>query len=466
LPRSRYLVFATVGCALLLSSIDGTIVAVAFPVITSFFQTSLILAGWIISIYQLVLTASLPLAGKVSDVLGRKSTFMSCVILFTFGSLLCSVAPSIELLIFFRFIQALGGSGILPSATGIVADAFPDSRQRAIGLFSSIFPIGWIIGPNLGGWLIVSLGWRSLFWINIPLGLAVLFTSSLLLRSEDRKRRDIDFVGAALVAGSLSSLMASLSIIGNSQTAEAWTISAVLFCFGIVLGVFLFWHEVRAKDPLIDIELMKGKPFVAANAYNVVYGAALIGIMSLAPTYAVSVYGMSTFESGFILTPRSIGMIVASLIASHYISRWGYRWPMVIGTSIIAIGFVLLSLEPNSASVFGLNLNSLTLLMTMMLLMGLGTGIVSPAANNACIELMPQRVASITGLRGMFRQLGGVVSVTIATLLLHLVGNMARGFSIICIAIALGLLLSISFIFAMPSSPHCDVPPGQASSTQ
>jgi MFS family permease len=260
--------------------------------------------------------------------------------------------------------------------------------------------------------------------------------------------------------------MASLSIIGNSQTAEAWTISAVLFCFGIVLGVFLFWHEVRAKDPLIDIELMKGKPFVAANAYNVVYGAALIGIMSLAPTYAVSVYGMSTFESGFILTPRSIGMIVASLIASHYISRWGYRWPMVIGTSIIAIGFVLLSLEPNSASVFGLNLNTLTLLMTMMLLMGLGIGIVSPAANNACIELMPQRVASITGLRGMFRQLGGVVSVTIATLLLHLVGNMARGFSIICIAIALGLLLSISFIFAMPSSPHCDVPPGQASSTQ
>jgi len=446
-----------VACALLLSSIDGTVVAVALPVVTSFFHTSLIVAGWIISIYQLALAATLPLAGKVSDVLGRKSTFMICVALFTFGSLLCSVAPDIELLIFFRFIQALGGAGIFPSATAIVADEFPDSRQRAIGLFSSIFPIGWIIGPNLGGWLIVSLGWRSLFWINIPLGLLVIIASNSLLHSDVRKKGDVDFIGATLVGVCLSALMAGLSIIGASHTKATWAIAGVLFCITIICVIFLVRHEIRAKDPILDIEVMKGKPFVAANVYNVIYGAALLGIMSLLPTYAVSVYGMSTFESGFILTPRSIGMIVASLVASHFIMRWGYRWPMVLGTSVIAISFFLLGLEPSGVTVFGRELNNLTTMGIMMLFLGLGTGVVSPAANNACIELMPERVASITGIRSMFRQTGGAVSITIATLLLHVVGNMTKGFSIICFGSAIALLASIPVIFAMPSSAKSNV---------
>ncbi len=450
---SRYFIFALVVFAILLYSIDGTIVAVGFPVIISYFHTSLIVAGWIISIYQLAMTASLPLVGKISDVLGRKSTFMACVGLFTLGSLLCSIAPSIELLILFRFIQALGGAGILPSATGIVADKFPESRQRAIGFFSSIFPLGWIIGPNLGGWLIVWLGWRSLFWINIPLGLLVLVASSLLLHSDVRKKEEIDYMGAALVGISLCALMGGLSLIGNSQTTQTWVIAGVLFCAAIVAMVSLARHEVRSRAPIIDIEVMRGKPFIAANIYNFLYGAGIIGIMSLIPAFAVYVYGMSTVASGFILTPRSIGMIVASFAASNFIMSWGYRWPMILGTFIIAVGFVLLSLEPSNVAIFGKSLNNLTMLALLMLFLGVGSGISNPAANNACIELMPQRVATITAIRAMFRQAGGALSLTVATLVLHLSGTIAQGFFIVFIGVAVILLASITVIFAMPARP-------------
>jgi MFS family permease len=148
---------------------------------------------------------------------------------------------------------------------------------------------------------------------------------------------------------------------------------------------------------------------------------------------------------------------VASLIASNFIMRWGYRWPMILGTFIIAVSFLLLGLEPNSVTILGKGLNNLTLMAIIMLFMGLGSGVTSPAANNACIELMPQRVATITAVRSMFRQAGGAVSLTIATLVLHLSGNMARGFLIVFLSIALALLASISVIFAMPGSPNSNV---------
>lgn len=167
----RYLIFACVSLALILAAISSSSVAVAFPVITSSFNSSLVLTGWVLSIYQLVATAAMPLAGKASDIFGRKVTFIVCLSLFTIGSLLCALAPNVWVLILARFIQAVGGGGFMPTAAGTVADEFPRARQQAIGLFSSINPIGQIIGPNLGGW-IPSAGARysgSIFrWVWLP----------------------------------------------------------------------------------------------------------------------------------------------------------------------------------------------------------------------------------------------------------------------------------------------------------
>jgi len=450
---SRYLIFATVSLALLLPGIGGTSVAVALEPIRSSFDTSVVLAGWVIGAYQLALTVSMPIVGKVSDVLGRKRTFMLCVTLFILGSLFSAIAPSMELLILSRLIQALGGGGFMPSAVGIVADEFPRSRQRAIGLFSSIFPIGQIAGPVIGGWMIHSFGWRAVFWFNVPLGLLVLVPASMLLRSGARRNGEIDVVGAGLIAGCLSALMGGLSLIGYAGTTQMWAVVGVLFCATIVLMLLFLRHETRAKYPIVDMEILKRKPFLAANIYNFVYGAGVIGIMSLIPMFAVTVYGVSYLESGLILVPRAVGMMATSFAVSMLMMRLGYRWPIIGGTLLAAISLVLLSLEPQHLAMLGQTLDSRTSLSLIMLLMGLGIGLAAPASNNACIELMPERAATITGIRGMFRQAGGAVSITVATLILHQSSDMASGFRLVFIALAIAMVATLPAILAMPSSP-------------
>ncbi len=208
---SRYFIFGTVGLALLLSGVGGTSVAVALEAIRVDFDVSVVSAGWVIGIYQVALTTSMPVVGKVSDVIGSKPTFMMCVGLFVLGSLGSALAPSMALLILARFVQALGGGGFLPSAVGIVAEVFPESRQRAIGLFSSIFPVGQIAGPVVGGWLIELFGWSATFWLNVPVGVVVLVLAALLLRAGGRRGGHIDFIGAGLISGSLAALMGALA---------------------------------------------------------------------------------------------------------------------------------------------------------------------------------------------------------------------------------------------------------------
>lgn len=445
---SRYFIFGITGLAMTLSAMSSTTVAVAFPVITSFFDTSLIVAGWVLSVYQLVLTAAMPLAGKTSDVFGRKNVFLACLVFFTLGSLLCAVAPSIQLLILSRVVQAIGAGGFMPSAAGIVADQFPKSRQQAIGLFTSIFPIGQIIGPNLGAWLTTVYGWRSIFWFNIPLTIIALISAVILLPRDSRRKSTIDLAGAGLFTGSVSSLMVGLSIIGNGEVS--WALVGILFAVSIILMIAFLKQEAKVKDPIIEPEVLRHKPFMAANAYNFIFGASYFGIASLVPLYAVSVYDMSLLTSGLILTPRSIGMILTSTITSIFLLRWGYRWPIVIGTAGVIISLILLGIELPGFNVAGIWGSATVLLIAITLLTGLAMGIAAPASNNACIELMPHRVATITGIRGMFRQTGGAISISVATLTIQSVGDMARGFQVVFFGLAAIMLLFTPVIFLMP----------------
>jgi MFS family permease len=175
--------------------------------------------------------------------------------------------------------------------------------------------------------------------------------------------------------------------------------------------------------------------------------------MSLIPLFAINVYGVSYFESGLILVPRAIGMMATSFIVSILLVRLGYRWPIIVGTVLAALSLFALSLDPHQLMTLGRGLDNTTTLTLILLLMGLGVGIAAPASNNACIELMPERAATITGIRGMFRQAGGAVSITIATLALHQSSTIASGFHIVFIALALAMLATIPAIFAMPRSP-------------
>lgn len=449
---SAYLTFAITCLALLLSSINNSALTVAFPVLVSDFHTSLISAGWVLSMSQLASTAGMPLSGKASDIFGRKFIFLVCAGLFTAGSLLSAIAPNIELLIFFRLIQGLGIGGFMPSATGLIADAFPRKIPQMIGLSTGIFVIGQLVGPILGGWMTESFGWRSVFWFSVPVGIIIIITSILFLKSSAGYKSRMDLLGAGLFTGSITALMIGLSLLGSGESLPVLLI-ALFFMVCLILMIFFIRHENLVKEPIIDLQILREKPFMAANIFNFIIGMTIIGVFSFVPFYAINIYSLSTIESGLIMAPNSIGAIGTTLIISIFIFRFGYRNPMLIGTIITIVSVLILGIEVTGLNLLGIQISGIVIFIAALFLAGLAAGLIVPAANAACIELMPRRVSTISGVRGMFRQTGGAIGITISTLILHNVGNAAIGFNIIFFSICGILILSIPLIYAMPHSP-------------
>ena len=446
----RYLVFATVGLSLLMYAIDSTVVSVAFPSFTRDLHSTVLWSAWTISIYFIAVTVTVPLAGKLGDSLGRKKIFLISLVLFTGSSLACGLAPSIGALIVFRFIQGVGGACFVPTASGIVADEFPRSREAAIGLFSSIFTVGAIIGPNLGGWVVSRYSWRSIFYINVPIGALLLGAGVLLLKdSRTLIRPRIDLAGFALLCGSMLLLMFGLNLAGGGISQRSILLAGLFVSAGLILAALFFRQEKRAREPVLDLALLKSKPFVAANMTNLAIGMTMMGVFAFVPLYATSVLALSTLMSGVILTPSSVAMCVSAAATAFLLKRWGYRPPMVIGFAGVALTTMLLAPGPLSV-IMGDRFGSIGGLLLLLSFYGIVGGMVFPAANNAGIELMPEKVGTVVGLRIMFRNIGGALGVSIITLILHLNSNPGTGFTIVFSAFGLIFLVSIPFLFLMP----------------
>ncbi len=447
-----YLIFVTAGLGLLMYSIDTTVVAVAFPRFIRDFHTNVLWAAWTISIYYIAVTVAMPLMGKLSDSYGRKRVFLISLLLFTGSSLACGLAPSIRSLIFFRFLQGLGGAAFLPTASGIVSDHFPQNRERAIGLFSSIFPIGGILGPNIGGWIVSRYSWRFIFYINLPIGLVLIILILVLLKSTAVSSRSrIDLAGAVFMSASIVFLMFGLNLTSENLSARSLLLAVIFLLLSASMLIAFFRHERKEQEPFFDLALLRSKPFLAANLLNMIIGAAVFGVFAFVPFYATAVHGLSTMMSGMILTPRSFGTIPASAITSVFLKKWGYRRPIVLGLVLVASSTILLGEGLRLPALIGVQVGVPGTLSFLILFTGIGMGIALPAANNACIELMPDRVATIVGLRGMFRTVGGALGISTITLILHLSGSPAVGFRITFLAFGLTLLVAMPLAFLMPS---------------
>ncbi len=449
----RYLIFASAGLGLLMYSIDGTAVAVAFPNFMKDFGTNVLWAAWTISIYLVAVTSVMPLMGNLSDSYGRKKIFLISLILFTSSSLACGLAPDIYSLVAFRFLQGIGGASFLPTAAGIVSDQFPESRERAIGLFTSIFPIGGIVGPNLGGWIVSRYSWRYIFYINLPIGVGLVVLIMILLKdSKVLGRPHIDLVGASFFFGAILFLMLGLNLVAEGVALSSLPLAILFWVISFCFLYLFFRHEKKEPNPILDMALLKSRPFLAANLYNMMIGAGVFGIFPFIPLYATSVHKLSTLMSGMILTPRSLGVISASAVTSFLLKRWGYRWPMLLGLTILSLSTVLLGDQGFQwLGMPGIHWGAAEILSVLMLFTGIGIGIALPASNNACIELMPDKVATITGLRGMFRYVGGAFGISLITIILHGGSTSASGFRVTFISFGLGLLLTIPLVFLMPT---------------
>jgi MFS family permease len=334
-----------------------------------------------------------------------------------------------------------------------VSDEFPENRESAIGLFTSIFPIGGIIGPNLGGWIVSQYSWRYIFYINLPIGIVLISLITVLLHDEKVSfKPDIDFAGAAFFFGAILFLMLSLNHLAENFSVFSFFLAALLLGVSVFFLYLFSRQEKKASNPILDLTLLRSKPFFAANLFNMIIGAGVFGIFAFIPLYAVSVQKLTTLASGMILTPRSIGTISASVLTSFLLKRWGYRRPIVLGVILVSLSTILLGDQGFWLfRVLGIHMGATESLLILIMVTGIGLGILFPASNNACIELMPEKVATITGLRGMFRSVGGVFGISLITIILHLSATPATGFRIVFIGFGLGLLLAIPLAFLMPS---------------
>src|SRR3984957_13382438 len=343
----RKLIFVIVSIRLFMASIDQTIVATALPDIERELHAGVNWSGWTISVYALGQVIAMPLAGKLSDMYGRKTVFLVSAALFTVASLCCGFAPNLALLLVPRFIQALGGGAFMPSATGIVADHFGPERDRAVGMFTSILPVGGIIGPIVGGVFVSYWSWRGIFLVNVPIGIALIaLTVKFIPSSSVRTRSRIDLRGIILLAVLIATAMFGISYLGSGQVplyspgflgSEAVAV--------IALCAFVR-HSRRDAAPFVPYRLLRGRGFGIMNLINLVYGAAALGFSALVPLYAQDRYHIAPLGAGTLLTARAVGMIAVAGVAAMALRRTGYRLPMIIGFAALAGGLLMMSLSP------------------------------------------------------------------------------------------------------------------------
>ncbi len=404
-----WLVFAIVSIALFMSSLDGTIVATGLPTLRRALHAGLNWTAWTITAYQLGIVVAMPMAGRVADNLGRKRVFVGAAMLFTTSSLLCGLATNIEMLIGLRVLQSAGGAAFMPAASGIVMDVFGHNRQRALGLFSSIFPLGALVGPIVGGIILTNWSWRAVFLVNVPIGSAFTVLAWKYLPSSGGRPGRPDVAGALLMGGGVLGFMLAITDLGSRTVGVTSPSFLVPFALAVLCGWAFLRHCATAVDPVIPLLLLKGRAFAASNAINVVWGACAIGFGSLVPLFAEDRYGLTPLSSGTLLTARAIGEIVLAISASVLIHRTGYRVPIVAGIALIAGGMIMIAMHPV------LGVSPYMWLAVGATVCGLGTGLSAPAANNASIELAPNDVGAITGLRGAARNGGAIIGIAIAT---------------------------------------------------
>ena len=404
----RKLIFAIVSIGLFMASVDQTIVATALPAIERELHSGINWSGWTISIYALGQVIAMPMAGKISDTYGRKKVFMISAAVFTLSSLCCGLAPNIELLLLARFIQALGGGAFMPSATGIVSDHFGEQRDRAVGMFTSIFPIGGIVGPVLGGLFVSYWSWRGIFLVNVPVGLVlIVLTARFIPASALRPSSRIDLRGIFLLAALILAGMFGITYLGSGPVPlDSPVVLSSLAC-AVALGFVFLRHSRTCPAPFVPYRLLRGRGFGIMNLINYLYGAAALGLAALVPLYASDRYGISALASGTLLTARAVGMIAVAGVAALALRRTGYRWPMVLGFVVLAAGLVLMAVNALISPYAWLAIGAA--------FTGLGMGLSVPASNNASLQLAPESVAAIAGLRGMFRQSGAITAVSVTT---------------------------------------------------
>src|SRR5881227_2201103 len=341
--RRRLLVLGICCMSLLIVALDTTIVNVALPAIHGSLHSSLAGLQWTVDAYTLVLASLLMLAGSTADRVGRRRTFQTGLIVFSLGSLLCALAPSLQLLVASRVLQAIGGSMMNPVAMSIIRNVFEDPRERAqaIGVWGAVFGLSLALGPIVGGALVDAVSWRAVFLVNLPVGLvAIVLTMLFVPESRAPRPRRIDPVGQVLVIVGLATLTYAI-IEGRRQ---GWTSAEILGLFAVATASFvtLVFYELHRREPLLEVRFFRSVPFSGASAIAVCVFAGIGGFLFLNTLYLQEVRGLSPFHAGLYLLPMAVGTFIFAPVSGRLVARVGARPSLVLGGLAVLAGALML----------------------------------------------------------------------------------------------------------------------------
>jgi EmrB/QacA subfamily drug resistance transporter len=420
--RQVLVAFSGLLLVLLLAALDSTIVSTALPTIVGELGGLEHLA-WVVTAYLLAQTVVTPVYGKLGDLYGRKVVLQSAILLFLLGSALCGLSRDMTQLIVFRAIQGLGGGGLNVTTQAIVGDIVPPrERGKYQGIFGAVFGLASIAGPLLGGFFTTHLGWRWIFYVNLPLGVAALVVLAATLPAQSlRRSHAIDYAGAALLA----TLLAALTLVADlGGTTYAWTTPLMLGLISIALvalGLFVA-VERRAAEPVLPPRLFRQRTFFVGTVVGLVVGFALFGSVTYMPVFLQVVKGASPTRSGLQMVPMMLGMLVTSVVSGQVISRTGrYKLFPIAGTAVMTGGLFLLSrLGPESTTLQA---------SAIMAMLGLGMGMVMQVLVLAVQNAVDYRdLGAATSGATLFRLIGGSLGTAIlgAIFASRLASNLSR----------------------------------------
>jgi EmrB/QacA subfamily drug resistance transporter len=404
-PRRRQLVLAICCMSLLIVSLDVTALNVALPSMQHELDAGTSGLQWTIDAYTLVLASLLMLAGSTADRVGRKRVFMAGLIVFSLGSLLCSLAPSLDALIAFRMLQAIGGSMLNPVAMSIITNTFTDPRERAraIGVWGAVVGISMAAGPLIGGLLVESVGWRSIFWVNLPVGLtALLLTLRYVPESRAPKARRPDPVGQLLVIALFGSLTYAIIEAPSSGPGTVAPFAAV----ALVALLGLLRYEPRREEPLIDLRFFRSVPFSGATVIAISAFAGLGGFLFLSTLYLQNVRGLDALHAGLWMLPMAVPTFLCAPLSGRLVGSRGPRLPLLIaGLAMTTSGVLFAAFEAETSDVT---------LFAGYVLFGIGFGFVNAPITNTAVSGMPRAQAGVAAaVASTSRQLGQTLGVAV-----------------------------------------------------